>query len=406
MVQSLTTLVGLTKIDVRYVSLDFKYQISIKIGVLCMNRLVLIVLTLALAGCSTVGPRAISSSRPAYNIAVQQTNDQELLLNLVRIRYRDTTYFTSVERIAATQEFNQGVSGTGLETQTNNTLVNAAGASASTVSGLLTRTFSLTPSFSLNEKPTVFYAPLEGEKFVRQMMTPMNVDVLLLLARSGWSIDRIFALGVHELNGLRNAPTAAGITPGREPEFRDFREAVRLLRILQREQLLDLVKPHNKDGIELRFAHAASQREESKRLKQLLRLNPERDAFRLITASEQPNPESIAISTRPVMSALNYLSQGIDIPEADYASGVAKQTFKADGTPFDWQELLTGLFRVRSSGAEPANASIVVNYAGQYFFIPRDDLETKATFVLLTQLMALHSAAAPAGPAMSFSFGK
>jgi hypothetical protein len=44
-----------------------------------------------LGACAPLGPRALQASRPLYNEAVASTNDQELLLNLVRIRYRDTT---------------------------------------------------------------------------------------------------------------------------------------------------------------------------------------------------------------------------------------------------------------------------------------------------------------------------
>lgn len=371
-------------------------------------RSVLPMLTLvsfALSGCAQIGPRMISTSRPAYNMAVQQTNDQELLLNLVRIRYRDTTYFTSVERIAATQEFNQGLGGTISNVDTRNTAALAQPA-GTVLSGISATTLGLTPTLSLNEKPTVFYVPLEGEKFVRQLMTPMNPDILLLLVRSGWSIDRVFALGVQEMNGLKNAPTAAGITPGYAPEFRTFREAVRLLRILQREQLLDLVRAPGSDAIELRFARSAASREETVRLKMLLGLNSTRERFRIVAASEVPNPDTIAISTRPLMSALNYLAQAVRVPEADYAKGTAKRTLNTDGSAFDWQELLSDVFLIESATALPEDAATAIEYRNHYFYIANTDLESKATFVLLTQLMALHAGSAQTTPAMSFSFGK
>ena len=83
----------------------------------------------------------------------------------------------------------------------------------------------------------------------------MNPDLLLLLVRSGWSIDRVFSIGVLEMNGLKNAPTASGPAPSREPEFRDFAEAVRLLRVLQRDNRLDLIR-NDKGGIELRTARS------------------------------------------------------------------------------------------------------------------------------------------------------
>jgi hypothetical protein len=352
-------------------------------------------LTLLLGGCASVGPKSIAANRPAYNIAVQQTNDQELLLNLVRMLYRDTLYFTTVERVAASMEFNQGVT--------------AGGAIARTTpwaKETLVRSLSLGSSLSLNDKPTVFYAPIDGEKFVRQMMTPMNPDLLLMLVKSGWSMDRVLLVGLQEMNGLKNAPTAAGPTPSREPEFRAFQEAVKLLRALQREQLIDLAAGPEGKGVELRFVRDAMTRPEALRLKELMKLNPARDRFRIVSGVEAPDADSIAVTTRPLLSALSYISQGIRAPQVHVDAGKVRRTLRADQQPFEWQELLGDVFQVQSADEAPEEASVAILYRDHYFFIPDNDLETKSTFVLLTQLMALHSAPASAGPAMSFSFGK
>lgn len=348
---------------------------------------------LLLGGCASIGPKSISVNRPAYNIAVQQTNDQELLLNLVRLLYRDTLYFTTVDRIASSMELNQsyGLGGS---------------VSKATPAHTLNRALSLSSGIALNDKPTVFYAPIDGEKFVRQMMTPMNPELLLLLAKSGWSIDRVLLVGAQEMNGLRNAPTAAGPTPSWEPEFHDFLEAARLLRVLQREQLLELAAGTDGKGVELRFVRNAMQRPEMARLRELLKLAPDRDRFRIVTGVEAPDNGSIAITTRSLLSALSYVSQGIHAPEADIKAGKVRRTVRPDQTPFDWRELLGDVFEVKSSDDEPVDASVSIFYRGHYFYIADNDLETKSTFVLLTQLMALHSAPVTGGPALSFSFGK
>jgi len=360
------------------------------------------------SGCKMVGPGSIRAGRPAYNMAVQQTNDQELLLNLVRLRYRDTLYFTSVERIAATQELLQGFGGSAGLAEVHNTIGTSAPTTTnSALTNIVTKTLALGPgTIAVNEKPTVFYAPLEGEKFVRQMMTPMNPDMLLLLVRSGWSLDRVFALGVQEMNGLRNAPSASGPTPSREPEFREFREAAKLLRSLQRVNQIDVMRvAGTTDQIELRFHAKSKDNPESIRLKELLGLNPERDRYKIMSASEAPNRDTIALATRPLISALQYISQGVEPPARDLASGKIRPTTRENGQPFDWQEMLDGVFKVSSSDKPPAEASVAINYRGSWFYIADNDLDTKSTFVLITQLIALHSAPT-AGPAMSFSFGK
>jgi hypothetical protein len=362
-----------------------------------MRFLGLAPLALALVGCAYAGPDSVRATRPAYNLALQQTNDEELLLNLVRIRYRDTTYFTSVERIAATLELNRSIGAQG----------NVSRTSSTAAKDTIARTLSIGPgSIALNEKPTVFYAPLEGEKFVRQMMTPMNPDVLFLLVRSGWSIDRVLSVGVLDMNGLKNAPTASGPAPSREPEFRDFREAVRLLRVLQRDGRLDIVRSKDGAGIDLEFTRGSADTQEAARFRTLTGLAAGRDRYRIVVGTEPSDGVTLAVTTRPVMAALHFLSTGVEVPERDVAAGRVRQTVRADGQPFDWQEMLEGVFRVRSSASPPEGHATAVRYHDTWFYIADDDLESKSTFVLLTQIIALHSAPPSAAPPISYAIGK
>jgi len=270
-----------------------------------------------------------------------------------------------------------------------------------------TQTLTLGPaSVALNERPTVFYAPVEGEKFVRQMMTPINPDTLIMLVRSGWSIDRLFSVAVQTMNGLRNAPSASGPTPSYEPEFMPFRDAIRLLRVLQREHYLEIAPGPRPSTVELHFLNEQAHTDTALRLKQLLRLHPELDHFTLSSEPIEQDGRTVVIATRPLMAALNFLSQGVEAAPADIAAGKVRTTVRQDGrTPFDWQELLGGTFRVRSSPTPPASASVAVHYRDAWFYIPDDDLDSKSTFVLVTQLIALHSTPPKAGPALSYSVG-
>jgi hypothetical protein len=180
------------------------------VGKLLAASLVAALLT---SGCMHFGPESLRATRIDYNRAIQQTNDQELLLNLVRLRYRDTLYFLNVERVASSLE-----------------ITSTMAATAELPSGAA-NTFTIgEASYSFMENPTVFYLPLEGEKFVRQMMTPFNLNLLVLLTSSGWSVERVLTVMVREMNGVKNAPSASGPTPSDEPEYRTFQEAMQLLR--------------------------------------------------------------------------------------------------------------------------------------------------------------------------------
>ena len=70
-----------------------------------------LILAVAIAGCNVVGPASVRTGRADYNIAIQQTNSEQLLLNLVRLRYRDVPYFLEVASVSTSFEFNTVVSG-------------------------------------------------------------------------------------------------------------------------------------------------------------------------------------------------------------------------------------------------------------------------------------------------------
>ena len=57
---------------------------------------------LVLAGCATrVGPRTIPPARFNYNEMIARSLNEQLLLNLVRLRYRDTPLFVDVGGVVA-----------------------------------------------------------------------------------------------------------------------------------------------------------------------------------------------------------------------------------------------------------------------------------------------------------------
>ncbi|SVB94114.1 uncharacterized protein METZ01_LOCUS246968, partial [marine metagenome] len=54
--------------------------------------LVILVFAFATIGCLKVGPISLKSERSKFNQAIQKTNNEQLLLNLVRLKYRDTPF--------------------------------------------------------------------------------------------------------------------------------------------------------------------------------------------------------------------------------------------------------------------------------------------------------------------------
>jgi hypothetical protein len=314
-------------------------------------------------GCGLFGPGTVDIGRPRYNEAVQQTNQEQLLLNLVRLRFRDAPLFLQVASISTSFEFEAQANAVG-------TLMRGPNAASLLFGGRAL------------EAPTITYAPLSGEQFVKQMMSPIGLDTLLLLYHSGWSIERVLRICVQRMNEVPNAPSASGPTPDLEPEFRRFQEATRHLRALQRRGLLELRGADQ--GLELELRRGGGDSSDWRAFADLLSLDPKRTRFRLGVG------RSVRLVTRSVMAALFYLSHGVEVPEEDLEAGRVTHTATAAGEPFDWRELTGDLLQVHS-GRRPRDHAVRARYRGTWFYIDDSDLSSKSTFSLLTQLIQLQA---------------
>ncbi len=78
----------------------------------------------------------------------------------------------------------------------------------------------------------------------------------------------------------------------------------------------------------------------------------------------------------------------------------------ADGKAFDWNEVTGGLFRVHASKSRPKRAAVRVRYRDHWFYIDDADLDTKSTFALLLQLLALQAGEESSGaPVLTLPVG-
>lgn len=340
-----------------------------------MKRTAALCLLLLTPACVRIGARSVQHDRFDYNVAIARTQDEQMLLNLVRLRYLDTPMFLQVGSVSTQYSLEAGAD--------LGVTVPEGGPDS----------FRAGTGLAYGEKPTVTYSPLAGDDFVRQMLSPIPFDSLMLLTRSGWSIERILRCCVQEINGLRNAPTASGPTPSLVPDHREFREAARILRNLQIERAVTLEITPGAGGNEfvLRVDEARAG-DHLGRLRSLLGLSGRASSFRLVAGDAGgADGGSARLVTRSLIGVLFYLSNAVEPPPRDVEAGVVGTTRAADGAAFDWREVTGGLFRVRSADERPARAFVAVRYRGAWFYVDDADRETKSTFGLLTHLFNLQA---------------
>lgn len=330
-----------------------------------------------LGGCTQMGPRTVPVARLDYSEAIVRSSNEQMLLNLVRLRYRDTPVFLEVGSVVTSFSRAHSV-GVGAVANVDNFDGTEVGFDA---------------GYSISESPTVTYSPVQGDAFVQRLLGPLSPNNLMVFSQTGWSIERLLLCCVQRLNNLRNAAPAAGPTPDYVPDFQDFHEAARRLRNLQKAGFLDLELSEDGKTPYLTLAvppgHPATA--DADRLRELLQIDRGRSSFEVTASLKQRGADEIAISGRSLLSVLFFLSQAVEVPPEHEAAGLVTVT-KSGETAFDWREVTGNLLRVRSSAEVPESAAVKVRYRGHWFYLADDDLNSKTTFGLLNYLYALKAA--------------
>jgi len=336
------------------------------------------VLGVILTGCqASFGPRALERTHPAYNEAIVASINEQMLQNLVRIRYRDVPFFLEIGSVTASLSLGAH-----------------AGVDARVAFG---GSDSLSPGVGISyaDNPTISYTPLQGENLLKSLLNPLNLEAILVLTQSGWSIDRVFGLCLERVNNLYNAPTASGPTPETEPDYAAFNQLLQLLRTLQNNRLIEIGARKNGEtsDIVIKFiTDNPNYQDEIDQVYDLLQLNRDINTFRLNTNFLKLDNTQWTVRTRSMSSLLYYLSQNVEIPYQDQAAGLTTVTSANKGGSFDWGSTPAGkMFRIKSSSERPENAYIATYYRGNWFYLADADLKSKSTFILLRQLFDLQA---------------
>lgn len=343
-------------------------------------------LGLVASGCSLVGPRTIDVGRVHYNDVIQRTSNEQMLLNLVRLRYSDTPFFLQVASVSTAFEF-KTASSLGISISPSEYLVGSA--------------------LELAEQPTITYTPLQGEQFVKSVLTPVDPANLLLLYHSGWAVDRLLRVVVQRLGDVQNATSASGPTPKLAPEYEDFLAVAELLRGFQTRGEMTLSARSDGSGLWLQLDRSVLGTPAHRELATRLGVDPTLDRYALVPHTGRRQKDEVPLVTRSLMAGLFYVSQGVEVPAEDEAAGRVTVTRTASGERFDWRFVKHELFRVLQAESEPEDASIRTHYRDHWFYLADADLESEATFALLMQLFSLQSGnAASAGPVLTLPVGR
>ncbi len=160
--------------------------------------LVLLLLVLASAGCNsilsrTMPPEKIPMDRGNYMDAVSTSWKEQLLTNLVKIRYGDT--LTCLEMTTVNTAYELDATAAVGNTQSWHPVGTGVG---------FRNVLAFGGSIGYQDKPTITYVPLKGDALMKTMVQPLPLSQILTSLQTGWKPNFVFSCCVKSINELQN----------------------------------------------------------------------------------------------------------------------------------------------------------------------------------------------------------
>jgi len=338
--------------------------------------LVSMVLALPLiASCGSLGPSTLGRDRFDYVSAISESLKQQILLNIVKLRYADVPVFMDVGQVISGYELEGTLSAGG---QIGN----------KTAPGALGDFVDLHAGGRYLDRPTITYSPLTGADFIRTMMTPFPPGSIMFLIEAGWPVDVMLQVSVQAINGLRNEKGGMHGHPA-DPEFI---EVVRLLKKIQIAGGVGFRVQQEKEGQEASMLMFHTRRltpetvQDIASVKQLLRLNPEATDIRVTYGADAQSDREIALHTRSAYQVLVDLSMEVAVPPEHIAE---HRTIGLPATRAEGTALLPRIITIHSNAERQTDPFVQVKYRGYWYWVDDRDLLSKRVFTFLTVLFTL-----------------
>jgi hypothetical protein len=324
-------------------------------------------------GCAFLGPAALRGSRSAYNEAIVATNVQQVLAMIVRMRYGEPAGLLAVTSVTANLNI-QGSAGAqfGIGPESN-------------YSGNLV---PLSAGFAFEENPTISYAPVQGAQYMRQLLSPLPLELTALMLRALRDSPQALTFLVRSINGIRNPDFLADPSVAVDPRFARL---VGLLAELDRHgQAVWAQKGDPSPSFVLAITgEGETSASRIGELYQLLGFQVPGDLGSGATLPVRlgvgrPEEPGIHFETRSLFELLNIAAGSVEVPEEHLEAGLAHAIPPAGPAG-------QGI-RIRRSKGRPDEAITAVRHHGWWYFIDATDTVSKLTFRIVESLISVRIA--------------
>jgi hypothetical protein len=343
-------------------------------------------------GCTHIGPGTIAVDRVAYDDAIASSWKEQTLLNIVKLRYFDTPFFTDVVQIVSGYSWGGQVSPT--PGFTNGYFPGAS------FGERLTGSLPLQAAYI--DRPTVSYAPQTRPDFIRNLAVPLPPTAVLYLIQAGYPIDLVFDLTLEAINGVPGRSVSGGQVRPASPEFQ------RIVEILRKGQLAGSFGMRIEVGKDKTQALVMFFRDpdidpamaaELTEARKLIGIDPNLREVHVVFGATRGGPNEMTMATRSIYRVMTQLAVSVQVPDLHLAEGRAPPI---GGDPAQSRPAASiGLspprtaveerprFTVFSGCDKPKDCFTATRYRGHWFWIDDRDAESKRTMAYLMVLLAL-----------------
>jgi hypothetical protein len=350
-----------------------------------------LLLPLLLAGCATIGAGSVNRDRLDYNQALATSWKEQMLLNLVRLRYADTPVFLEVSSVISSYQVQSQVSLLGtISSGLTSGAPNSVGRGA-----------TVGASGTYTDKPTISYTPLQGDKFTRELLRPIPPAAVFQLIQAGYPVDLMLQLSVRAINGVYNRSARPSWQRQADPEFYQVLDALRRVQLSEAIGFrLEKGDAEETSLITFRGRKLTPAVEEDIRfLRSVLGLRPGAPELNLTFGAVPRSDQELALLTRSMLEILLELSARIEVPPADVEAG---RTFPNPLSRPEAGARDQPLVNIHASAEPPPDAFAAARYGSHWFWVDNRDFRSKAVFSFLLLLTSLASTGAvPQAPVIT-----
>jgi hypothetical protein len=305
--------------------------------------------------------------RNAYNDVIARSGSEQTLGVMVRLRYSDPIGLLTVSTVTAGLKFTA-------ETRTEAGFGRRANYAGNLV--------PFSAGITYEDSPTISYAPVDGQAFLREWLTPVALETLTLILQSEPN-SRLIPLLVERMNKLRfGADTTA-------EERAAFNRAATLLAQLRERGMASWAEQSgNAKQYELILSNYSPAHitdvEELLRLLDL-RGDPAHEStirIPVVLGVRNEKFDGLAIQTNSVAVIMRNAAASVDVPREHIEEGIVNLTAEPSAV---LRELGASL-RILSGRSAPQRANVAVQHRGWWYYVDDADLASKKTFLYIQML--------------------